>query len=149
MKKVLQALIHTKLIWVILLCAIAFLFLTAATAAAAPKNSCGDYHHVQRGETLYSISRRYGVSISAVMHANPKLRDPDRIYAGTYLYIPCRPGDTPGPGGPGCRYVHHVQWGQTLGEIARHYRVNQNLIARANGITNLDLIFAGEPLCIP
>jgi LysM repeat protein len=147
MKKVRRSLSRYKLVWVILLCAVALLFLSAATTHAAPQNSCGGYHFVQRGETLYSISKWYGVSIQAMMRANPGIRNPNRIYAGTWLYIPCGSGG-PGTGGP-CRNVHYVAWGQTLGEIARHYRVSPYAIAQANGISNLDLIYAGQSLCIP
>lgn len=148
MEKVRRSLVRYKLIWVILLCAMALLLLSAATTHAAPANACGGYHFVQRGETLYSISKWYGVTIPAMMQANG-ITNPNRIYAGTYLYIPCGPGG-PGTGGPGpCRYVHYVAWGQTLGEIALHYWVSPYAIAQANGISNLDLIYAGEPLCIP
>ena len=146
MKKVRCSLYRYKLIWIVLLCAMALLFLSAATTHAAPANSCGGYHYVQKGETLYSISRRYGVTIPAMMQANG-IRNPNRIYAGTHLYIPCGPGG-PGTGGP-CRHVHYVAWGQTLNEIAIHYGVNRYAIAQANGINNLDLIYAGDTLCIP
>ncbi len=141
MKKFRRSLSRYKIVWVILFCVVALLFLSAATTHAAPQNSCGSYHYVQRGETLYSISKWYGVSIPAMMRANPSIHNPNRIYAGTWLYIPCGPG--------ACQHVHYVQWGQTLGEIAQHYRVSPYAIAQVNGITNPDLIYAGESLCIP
>ena len=149
MKKVQRLLSRYKLVWVVLLCAISLLFLSAATTQAAPVNACGGYHFVQRGETLYSISRQYGVTIPAMMHANPGIPNPNRIYAGTWLYIPCGPVGSGGPGIGPCRYVHYVAWGQTLGEIALHYWVSPYAIAQANGITDLDLIYAGSSLCIP
>ena len=145
MKKVQHLLSRYKLVWIVLLCAMALLFFSAAAAQASPASACGSYHYVQRGETLYSISKRYGVSIMDMMHANPGIPHPTLIYAGTYLYIPCGPGDP----GMGCSYVHYVGWGQTLGEIARHYMVSPYAIAQVNGITNPDLIYAGESLCIP
>ncbi|MCE3007299.1 MAG: LysM peptidoglycan-binding domain-containing protein [Bacteroidetes bacterium] len=37
---------------------------------AAVARSTGAYHTVQAGETLYGISRRYGVSVSAIMQLN-------------------------------------------------------------------------------
>jgi spore germination protein len=151
MKKVLRSLSQYKLVWVVLLCMVALLFFSAATTQAAPQTTCGVYHFVQRGETLYSISRQYGVLMMDIMRANG-IRNADRIYAGTYLYIPCGnsgPGGPGVPGGPGCRHVHYVQWGQTLNEIALYYRVHPHAIARVNGIYNLDLIYAGETLCIP
>ncbi len=145
MKKVQRLLSRYELVWVILLCAVALLFFSAATTNAAPAGACGGYHFVQPGETLYSISKMYGVSIMDMMHANPGIPHPTLIYAGTYLYIPCGPMDPSGY----CRYVHYVGWGQTLGEIAQQYMVSPYAIAQVNGITDPDLIYAGESLCIP
>jgi len=42
---------------------------------------------VQTGETVYSISRRYGVSVSAIIRAN-NIRDVKDIKVGTRLVIP-------------------------------------------------------------
>lgn len=49
--------------------------------------STGIYHTVTPGQTLYRISKTYGVSESAIMHAN-QINDPTRVRAGTRLYIP-------------------------------------------------------------
>lgn len=45
--------------------------------------------------------------------------------------------------------VHRVRFGETLFSIARQYQVNPWMIARANGLFNPNLIFAGQVLCIP
>lgn len=147
MKKIQYYLSRNKIILILLFCAFAILMLSASSSYAAPENACGGYHYIQRGETLYSISKQYGVTMAAMMQANPHIQSPNVIYADTYLYIPCGPGDI-GTGGL-CSFTHYVAWGQTLGEIALYYRVNPYAIAQANGITNLNLIYAGEPLCIP
>jgi hypothetical protein len=91
-----------------------------------------------------------------MMAVNPFITNPNRIYAGTWLNVPCVGGSAPGTGGPGtipppyyCRNYHLVTQGQTLKQIESIYGVNQYLIAQANLITNLDLIYAGETLCIP
>jgi len=44
-------------------------------------------HIVRRGETIYSIARRYGVSPQSLVQAN-ELRDPNQIHAGQRLVIP-------------------------------------------------------------
>ena len=62
---------------------------------------CDSYHTVQYGDTLYSIGRRYGVSPQQIIHKN-NLANPDHIYAGQILYIPCGKGGygpKPHPGG--------------------------------------------------
>jgi lipoprotein NlpD len=45
------------------------------------------YHRVRAGETLYRISKAYGVSVNRLAAAN-HLRDPSRIEVGQRLFIP-------------------------------------------------------------
>jgi LysM repeat protein len=55
----------------------------------------------------------------------------------------------PGPQPPGCRYWHVVQKGQTLSGLAAWYGVTLDALMAANGITNPNMIFIGQKLCIP
>ncbi|GAB4543280.1 MAG: hypothetical protein Kow0063_36310 [Anaerolineae bacterium] len=48
---------------------------------------CAAYHTVRYGQTLYSISRYYGVSMWAIARCN-KIYNLNRIYAGQRLCIP-------------------------------------------------------------
>lgn len=50
---------------------------------------------VQPGDTLWKLSRRYGVPLEAVIRANPQIPDPDLIYPGQRVRIPCAPVDGP------------------------------------------------------
>lgn len=51
----------------------------------------GTYQHtIERGESLFAISRRYGVTTDAVISAN-NMTSPDQIYVGQKIYIPGRP----------------------------------------------------------
>jgi LysM repeat protein len=127
---------------------LAILLLSAATTEAAPAQACGTYHLVQRGETMSSISRQYGVPIPALMRANPRVPNPNLIFAGTWLFIPCQGSGGPGTGGM-CRAVHRVSFGQTLNQIALWYHVSPNAIASTNNIQNMNRIYAGQSLCIP
>lgn len=97
-------------------------------------------HIVRRGETLYSIARRYGVDMWTIARANG-ITNPNRIYVGQRLVIPT---DRP-PAGT----VHIVQRGETLYSIALRYGVSMWAIARANGIANLNRIYVGQRLVIP
>ena len=45
------------------------------------------YHVVERGESVYSIARRYEASVADIIAANPDI-DPRRIFAGNELLIP-------------------------------------------------------------
>jgi len=49
------------------------------------------YHRVRRGENLYVIARRYGVSVRELMRVN-RIRNPRRIRRGRVLVIPISEG---------------------------------------------------------
>ncbi len=113
------------------------LLIGAVPVSAIPKEDI--VHIVQRGETLYSIARRYGVNMWTIARANG-IVNPNRICVGQRLVIPQgRPVAT----------VHVVRRGETLTSIALRYGVNVWAIARANGITNLNHIYVGQRLAIP
>ena len=61
----------------------------ARETAAVPKPEipAGRFHTVEKGETLWGISRQYGVSLDSIVEAN-KLDDPDRLSVGQRLVIP-------------------------------------------------------------
>jgi len=50
---------------------------------------CGVVHVVRWGETLSSIAHHYGTCVQAIARANC-LRNPNYIWAGQRLYIPCQ-----------------------------------------------------------
>ena len=45
-------------------------------------------HHLRRGESLYRIARKYGVSLRKIMNFNPKLQPKKRIRPGTKVAVP-------------------------------------------------------------
>jgi lipoprotein-anchoring transpeptidase ErfK/SrfK len=106
---------------------------------------------VRRGETLYSIARRYGTSASAIASAN-RLRNPSLIYSGQRLVIPGSGGGGGGGGGgsvPTGGTTHIVQRGETVSRIAYRYGTTVAAIASANGLRNPSLIYVGQRLRIP
>ena len=49
----------------------------------------GIYHRVSEGETVWSISRAYGIDPGQLVKANARrLEDPDRIKVGQQIYVP-------------------------------------------------------------
>lgn len=54
---------------------------------------------VKAGDTLAKIAARFGVSVQAILNANPSIRNPNVIYIGQRLVIPG--GSTTPGGGPG------------------------------------------------
>lgn len=143
--------------------AVAFLA-TSRPAAAQTPLPCYTTHIVQRGQYISQIARLYNVTPQAILAANPQISNPNLIYPGQSLLIPLCGTPTPPPvvpvppiyPGPGtggvpgtCRWHHYVLPGQTMLSISRQYGVNVFDIAEANGIFNLNLIYAGTTLCIP
>jgi LysM repeat protein len=125
--------------WVILLL-LALLTLGLGVAQAAPPEGQPVVHVVQWGDTLESIAARYGTTVWAISQAN-SLADPQWIYAGQRLTIP-----STGAAASGNVYV--VQAGDTLGGIAARYGTTVQAIAQANGIANVQFIYAGQRLSI-
>jgi LysM repeat protein len=119
------------------------------TSSAASPPSAGFWHQVRYGETLFSIGRMYHINPYTICHANG-LKNCNHIYAGQALWIPrAHSPQPPHPGKCTCASYHTVKYGQTLYSIARHYGVSPWAIARCNGIYNMNLIYAGQRLCIP
>lgn len=62
---------------------------TVDTEIPGPVQSrCRDMHKVKRKETVFSISREYGISEAELVAANPELKGETKIKRGTYLCIP-------------------------------------------------------------
>lgn len=90
------------------------------------------YHIVKKQETLYGISKKYGVTIEAIKEINPDLGDYPR--EGETLKIPYvekttvkDPEKWEGPA-----VTHTVEQGETLYAIARQYNVTIGEIKNAN-----------------
>ena len=90
---------------------------------------------VYEGDSLYSISKREGVSIKSIIKAN-KLEPPFTLYKGDRLII-AKPK------------VHIVKKGHTLYDIANCYEVSISDLMKINQLKNNDKIYLGDKLLIP
>jgi LysM repeat protein len=62
---------------------------SAETAEPLPAAvDCGDSYLVQPGEWLHQIARQCGVSVEALLAANPQITDPNYIWPGLELTLP-------------------------------------------------------------
>ena len=62
---------------------------TAITTPAAPvEPKCKDMHKIKRKETVFSISKKYGITEDELIAANPELKDKTKLKKGNYLCIP-------------------------------------------------------------
>ncbi|MGH2684604.1 MAG: LysM peptidoglycan-binding domain-containing M23 family metallopeptidase [Actinomycetota bacterium] len=98
-------------------------------------------HTIRRGETLSEIARDHGVTIQALAAANG-IPNPDRIRAGQRLTIPGQAGGSAAPA------RHVVRPGESLAGIAKKYGTTVAALAKANGITNPNRIYAGAALLL-
>lgn len=124
-------------------------------------------HHVEKGETLYGLSKRYGVTVQQIMDANPGLTA-EGLKSGTDIRIPCRdaanaatlPAATLVPATKAaecdtvitgeCQTMHKVRRKETLYGIAQKYGLSVELLLQANpNIKDGEKLQKGQFLCIP
>lgn len=119
---------------------------TPVPAATATPATGEIVHVVQPGETLYRISRQYGVSVDAIAAAN-NIANVNRLNVGQRLVIPT--GDT-GTGGPVAgERTHVVKPGENLFRIGLMYGFTVTELAQYNGIANPNAIKVGQVIRIP
>ena len=97
---------------------------------------------VQPGDTMFSIAQRSGVSLDALIAANPHIPDPNVLFPGDVLCVrvACPPG----------AFLYTVQPGDTLFLIAQRFGTTVDAIVAINPqMTNPNLIFPGEAICVP
>ena len=96
-------------------------------------------HVVGSGETLWSISKRYGVSINEIVKVNG-LASTSVIVTGLSLYIP----DNTLP-----IRAYRIKAGDTLWKVAQEFNSNLSLIHAANPGVNLNPIHINQVINIP
>jgi LysM repeat protein len=128
------------------------LFCTTPVVAAPPDHpqAQGQIIHVVRpGENLFRIALRYGTTVDAIVAANG-LANRRLIHVGQRLAIPRGAGSPPTTGQPTTSSgTHVVQRGDTLSAIALRHGVTVWALVQANGLSNANLIYAGQRLAIP
>lgn len=132
----------------------------------------------ESGDTLYSLSRRFGVSVAAIAAAN-NLTQTSMLTIGQRVIIPAAGstgalGTPPAPLGvittagtapaangapaqtaaaPGANTgtpgSHVVQPGETIYSIALAYGISPNALAQANNMAQPELVRSGQTLVIP
>ena len=117
---------------------------TQVAVSDAPKRVAQSRtHRVRSGESLYTIGKRYGVSVDRIKAANGLRRNTIRV--GQELVIPAR---SSGGAAASNGKVHRVRSGDTLSEIARRYGTTVSKLRSANGLTS-NRLRIGQELKIP
>lgn len=110
-------------------------------------------HVVARGEQLYQIARRYGVSADEIIAYN-NISDPNLIVTGQRLLIPglytassLTYGTLADPEAlPAGNGYYTVRQGDNLSTIAKRYGLSVDDLMRLNGLTNASFIWVGQQL---
>ena len=84
-------------------------------------------HDVVKGETLYSLARRYGVTVDDIIAANAVLTD--GLKAGQRIKIPVKPADEKEQPKS---HVHKVVRGETLYSLAKQNNITVEELREAN-----------------
>ncbi len=119
------------------------------TTPASTRNAT--YHIVQRGETLYSISRKYNTTVTRLKELNNLTSD--YIAAGQKLIVEgsVKPENTNIPynrlNEPAGRKYHVVQVDETLFSIARKYNITVQKLKELNNLKD-NTIRVGQKLII-
>lgn len=90
---------------------------------------------VHKGDTLYSISRRYNVPIKDLISAN-HLSSPYTLYVGQTLNLPTQ-------------QYHIVQRGESLYSIARQHKIDVVTLSRVNNLQTPYSLAVGQKLVLP
>lgn len=93
-------------------------------------------HTVVKGDTLYSISRKYGVSVDELCLANG-IRQSDALKVGQRLSI------------PDATVAYTVEKGDTFYSIARRNGISVDELLAMNGLSPSGTLKAGQRLLVP
>ena len=105
-------------------------------------------HVVAKGDSFYSIGRKYGVGMNAVAKANPNII-PTRLRIGQKVIIPAAaPKPVVALPTLDAPNTYTVKRGDTLGHIALKYRTKVANLKSVNGLTS-DFLKIGQKLTVP
>jgi len=110
-------------------------------------------HRVRYGESLWTISKKYNVSIHDLASVN-KIRNRNKVRVGQKLNVPLKGGRVWGNGENGgppghSKRVYKVRRGDTLGQIAENFGTRASKIRRWNNMKyGSHLIHPGQKLVI-
>jgi LysM repeat protein len=127
--------------------------LLAAGVITAGSPGFGQYK-VKNGDTLSHIAARYGTTVKTLVALNNLPGNGNAIYAGDVLTLPgksAQPQQTPRRQShpKAGQIIYIVKSGDTIGKIAKRYRVTQGYLLSVNGLKPSSAIYAGRPLRVP
>lgn len=115
-------------------------------------------YKVERGDTLWGIARKKGISLASLLAANPTLDKNGRLSIGQELMVPENTGppavvSSTGATSPVGEAVNTssyvVQKGDNLSRIARNEGVSLKSLMEINGMSSSSILRIGQTLKIP
>ena len=122
---------------------------TLTPSVTAPPTAATEYK-IAKGDTLSGLAKKFGVSLKAIMDANPGV-DPTRLRTGQSINIPPA---APQPASPAAApatdgmQIYTVRSGDSLIKLSGQFGVSVKAIRAANNLTT-DRIRVGQKLKIP
>ncbi len=119
------------------------LVLGAATARPAfgQNESPGPQYIVQEGDTLSGIARQFGVTLDALVAANPGM-NPSVLRIGQAVIIPGIQGVS------GTLRSYAVDPGETLDSLALRFDLKRDTLIRLNHVMNPERLYINEPFAL-
>ena len=96
-------------------------------------HSSDTLHILEKGETLYALSRKYSVPV-AILLERTNISDAGKITVGQKIYIP---------------ETYTIQKGDTLYSIARKFSVTVDALRKANNFSDSEVLKVGKILIVP
>ena len=112
------------------------------TASAVEENPDAPVYIVQKGDYLWDIALRFGVTMDSLARANG-ISDANQLTVGDQLVIPGLEGIQ------GVLTTVAIPYGETLNSLSRRYRVSVENITKLNHLTSVKELYAGRSLIIP
>ncbi len=103
---------------------------------------CSESYVFQKGDTLYSLARKYGVSVQSIISAN-NIKDPTKIKIGTKILIPGT-----GEGGNPGKKIYIVKKGDTFYRISRNNNIKLSDLLRMNNLSKNYILKVGDKLIV-
>lgn len=104
----------------------------SGSGKASTPDSKSRLYEVRSGDTLASIARKYGISLTAMRDANSHLNDPHKLTVGQKINVPRGSGSTE----KSRSVVYTVQSGDTLWSISRRFNTSPGEIRSMNKLTS-------------
>ena len=115
--------------------------ITTTTRKPIPVHQCAHTYTVRQGDTLFNIANSRGTDLTMIRKLNPNIKDLNKISINQKVCIP-KPLT--------CKGYYAVKAGDTLTKIAKLFNTDLNTMKKLNPyISNYDLIYPGQRLCVP